>query len=292
MAPVSFPIAFRGPHRAINRNASLPAPGFTLIELLVVISIIALLVAILLPSLSASRARARLIRCSANQKQLVLGMAIYVNDFRGRAPWDTSVLVGTHVTAAQWSGPSGRTGPTRYMTMAGILAPVSAMDNSRSTFRTCPELVPAQPLGGAQASPDEYSHYQYNYQVIGYFRSFSSGNMAWATPGFASGVGPKRFYDFVRPSSVAATSDAMHLLTDNVVQFRGTQEYYTPVGYGNRFRLGAAANTNSSSFAISTVTGYRHGEQVNFSFVDGHVEARSVITPGYSANFGALADGQ
>jgi prepilin-type N-terminal cleavage/methylation domain-containing protein len=43
--------------------------GFTLIEVLMVVAIIALLVAILLPSLATARNQARLMICGANMKQ-------------------------------------------------------------------------------------------------------------------------------------------------------------------------------------------------------------------------------
>lgn len=46
--------------------------GFTLIELLVVISIISLLIALLLPSLSAARDSSRAVVCRSNMRQLVL----------------------------------------------------------------------------------------------------------------------------------------------------------------------------------------------------------------------------
>lgn len=54
--------------------------GFTLIELLVVISIIALLVGILLPSLGKARESAMLVSCSSNQRQVVLAATAYCDD--------------------------------------------------------------------------------------------------------------------------------------------------------------------------------------------------------------------
>ena len=51
--------------------------GFTLIELLVVIAVIALLIAISVPSLQNSRQHAKAVLCGSNVKQLVLGLAMY-----------------------------------------------------------------------------------------------------------------------------------------------------------------------------------------------------------------------
>jgi prepilin-type N-terminal cleavage/methylation domain-containing protein len=60
--------------RRINQD------GLTLVELLVVIAIIGTLVALLMPALSAVKARAQRIRCGSNVRQLGRGLHEFVSD--------------------------------------------------------------------------------------------------------------------------------------------------------------------------------------------------------------------
>jgi prepilin-type N-terminal cleavage/methylation domain-containing protein/prepilin-type processing-associated H-X9-DG protein len=103
--------------------------GFTLIELLVVIAIIAILAAILFPVFARARENARRASCQSNEKQILIGVMQYTQDYDERYPltwtdginitWpialqpyakSTQVFVcpsDTNKTAMQWTAPAG-----------------------------------------------------------------------------------------------------------------------------------------------------------------------------------------
>ena len=70
--------------------------GFTLIELLVVISIIAVLIAILLPAMQSAKETTRRSMCLSNLHQWGIGLATYaVDNSRGRYPDPGEMRPGT-----------------------------------------------------------------------------------------------------------------------------------------------------------------------------------------------------
>lgn len=120
--------------------------AFTLIELLVVVAIIALLISILLPSLSAAREQAREAKCAANLRMFGVAVHSYAN-------------MNADITCSGSFDPelsNGRDGPVDQVGW------VADMVNGRMAFpgkQLCPSN-PAQynqKLGAAAAGTDSYS---------------------------------------------------------------------------------------------------------------------------------------
>jgi len=71
--------------------------GFTLLELLVTIAIIAVLISLLLPALSAAKARSWQTQCLSNNRQIILAWTMYTHDNDGSIPPNVNGLWGKGV---------------------------------------------------------------------------------------------------------------------------------------------------------------------------------------------------
>ena len=81
--------------RTVARCASRSRRAFTLVEFLVVISIVALLTAILMPSLARTREAADRLRCASNMRQVGGAIVGFLDDHNDRLPALTSVMTAT-----------------------------------------------------------------------------------------------------------------------------------------------------------------------------------------------------
>ncbi len=70
-----------------NRRVGLVRPAFTLVELLVVITIIGMLLALLMPAITAVQESARQAQCQNNQKQLCLALLSYEGSEKSFPGW-------------------------------------------------------------------------------------------------------------------------------------------------------------------------------------------------------------
>lgn len=108
------------------------AGGFTLIEVLVVAAIIALLVAVLLPSLARARAVTRVANCTSNLHQMGLAMNVFATEHKGRVPRGIS----------RHGGGGDPTGPVNWVRM------VARQFGDKSNYAANFNRVPVEKYAG------------------------------------------------------------------------------------------------------------------------------------------------
>ena len=207
--------------------------GFTLVELLVVIGLVALLIALLLPSLNRARAASRGVACLSNLRQMATAAFAYVDASAGRYPSayydanDAGVA-----TSFAWDITTTRTPAT---VRPGLLW--QGADPGAVT--QCPSFT-----GGANWLVDPYTGYNYNTSYVGHGQYETIPEPAKATA--------------VRNTPTVA------LFGDGEWAGGGNKFMRAPFpNVGDASFAGRWAGTQ----------GYRHSTRTNVAYCDGHAAA-------------------
>ena len=214
--------------------------GFTLVELLVVIGVIALLIAILLPTLSRSRQAARATVCAAQLKQLSAGLLLYANEN------------GSRFVVSQWSETPGATRAWDFITTRradggyDVRPGLLWGESDRSDFaQQCPEHV-----GSSNAPGEMFSGFNYNTSYLGGGRGESNPS-------------PARLPQVRSPAATVAFGDG---------EYRGGANKFmrAPLNVGVD---GKSPRDGTITYRAAGTQGFRHAGRTNAALVDGHVDS-------------------
>ncbi len=221
--------------------------AFTLIELLVVISIIALLVAILLPALGQARESAQGMQCLANQRGLGSGLQMYADVFNDYIPPSTVQATGT-MNLVDSLGNAGVLG--NKQTYTGYNVSYSLTLTSWPILRDPAESYLDEPgslyIGAGAIAGITYTSYQWFYMRSSYSIHWTVSRYLYGTPRRAWTRGP----DTIAPGKAKLIWDnhpyAMYMIDQD----------------------GALTNPRIQYI-------YRHiGQTANVLYMDGHAEAQ------------------
>jgi prepilin-type N-terminal cleavage/methylation domain-containing protein/prepilin-type processing-associated H-X9-DG protein len=212
--------------------------GFTLIELLVVVAIIAVLVAILLPAVSAAREQARTIQCSSILKQFGSANQLYSNEFNEYfVPIAQSEVIPYPSPNLHWMWNQA------FRRLMGVEPHSSTTSTGGWSWGfwpgnlACPNAIQAFKWYQDRA----YIYFSYGFNCTG------KKNMPFE--GFRQG-------EVVRPSESLQAADGL----DWQLVIDGSLLYADSFGFNE-----SLAPTNWG------LTAYRHRKQANIQYFDGHV---------------------
>lgn len=242
--------------------------GFTLIELLVVISIIALLVAILLPSLGAARQAAIRMQCSSNQRQIAIGINLYATENDDYVPTPMAASTGSN---ADWHITLGKAGVLgEAITYTGLNHNISVpTDKTLWGFKVlqCPSESGHPNSKNMPYYRWEYGRTSYAMNInmvplnaVGQY-SFGVGRWGWSigpTWEKTKFVGSRIYGPQQGPSNSAVVMDMP--AEENI----WTAAYFS-------YRIDEDVN---ASVIQENIYAFRHLETANIMYWDGHVSAR------------------
>lgn len=247
--------------------------AFTLIELLVVISIIALLIAILLPALAQARETARGALCMTNLRSVSQSLAMYVSELDALPPGESY----TGSTPIKWQN---STWDARMMPYMIGQSWESAVANGGTTYTIttdrCPKVLACpSDLVVMKRSTELRRSYRAN---MGYFRgstqqwtgafSRASATIVGNNTVIGSSVGWVGVEQITKPSAMITFADGW---LNRATQTSG----YQVVG-GGPFSAGIdkclpSFSSNSDGSGIKNIGDYPHNNANSFAYFDGHV---------------------